>query len=75
METTTQKPIKKPGVCQAAILSCCGVGDISSQQTCFKRFGCIKTYETGLACYPEVVKRVIAEFAKAYAPINESWNL
>ncbi|CAG4916346.1 unnamed protein product [Colias eurytheme] len=67
METTTRASVKMPGMCQAAVLFCC---KLEQQQKCFTKYGCQRTYRSGLACRPEVIKRVIAEFAEAYSPMN-----
>ncbi|XP_014370396.2 uncharacterized protein LOC106720300 isoform X1 [Papilio machaon] len=65
--TTTAKPKKTPGVCEAAILLCCRYSS-DVQRECFQQYGCMKTYSTGLACSPKAIELVIKHFKDAYAP-------
>ncbi|CAK1598979.1 unnamed protein product [Parnassius mnemosyne] len=64
---TTKSPIQEPGICEAAILSCCRFSD-SKQKQCFTEYGCVKTYSTGVACSPKAIQAVIQNFKNAYAP-------
>nr|XP_026497021.1 uncharacterized protein LOC113401355 isoform X1 [Vanessa tameamea] len=69
MEASTEAPIDaRPGICQAAIILCCNAGSKQTQQSCFNKYGCPKTFSTGLSCKSKIVKQVLEEFAKAYAP-------
>ncbi|XP_047528586.1 uncharacterized protein LOC125065157 isoform X1 [Vanessa atalanta] len=69
MEASTKAPtVARPGICQAAIILCCNSGTKQTQQSCFNKYGCPKTFSTGLSCKPKIVKQVLEEFAKAYAP-------
>ncbi|XP_013171203.1 PREDICTED: uncharacterized protein LOC106120402 isoform X1 [Papilio xuthus] len=67
ISTTTAKPKKTPGVCEAAILLCCRFSK-DVQKECFQRYGCMKTYSTGIACSPQAIGIVIQHFKEAYAP-------
>ncbi|XP_041971096.1 uncharacterized protein LOC121727366 [Aricia agestis] len=70
MEDKKTTQVKQPGICKAAVLNCCNFRSNEDQRSCFLKHDCRKTYETGLACKPEVVKRVLQEFAEAYAPVT-----
>lgn len=70
VDVTTQAPKPKPGICKAAIIVCCDLRTKREQQNCFSNYGCLKTYGTGVACKPKVIKQVLDEFADAYAVKN-----
>ncbi|XP_034829882.1 uncharacterized protein [Maniola hyperantus] len=70
--TTARPNFSEPGRCKAAILVCCQDTSDREKQQCFANYGCNKTYSLARSCDPNVLKRVIAEFAEAYAPINNT---
>ncbi|CAG4993759.1 unnamed protein product [Parnassius apollo] len=65
--TLAKSPAREPGICEAAILSCCRFRDLK-QKECFTEYGCVKTYSTGVACSPKAIQAVIQNFKNAYAP-------
>lgn len=56
-----------PGMCNAAILSCCGIsGD--QQRQCFDNVGCVDNYNDS-TCTTDSIQKAIDSFRTAYAPI------
>ncbi|XP_068631253.1 uncharacterized protein [Battus philenor] len=64
---TTKSPIREPNKCEAAILTCCRFTD-DNRKKCFDKYGCVKTFETGLACTTKAIQAVILHFKEAYGP-------
>lgn len=59
-----------PGICNAAILSCCGISDDQAKQQCFGNVGCLASYDDGNVCTSQSIQRALDSFRAAYSPMQ-----